>query len=98
VLLRPDQIRPDPAGTIHAVVTRTRFVGPGHICRLRLDSGEVIDVDLPDGPVPSTGAHIRLRLDGSPPVRVPRAATAASPRRGPEMPDIVGVSFSATMP
>lgn len=98
VLLRPNQIRPDPAGTIHAVVIRTRFGGPGHVCRLRLDSGEVIDVDLPDGPLPSTGTHIRLRLDGSPPVLVPGAATGASARRGPEMPDIDGVSFSATMP
>ena len=98
VLLRPEQIVVDPHGPIRAVLVGSRFAGPGHVCRLRLAGGEVIEADLPSGPVPAIGSSTALRLVGSAPVRLPGWRPPA-PEPAPCMPaQVVGVSFSATSP
>lgn len=70
VLVRPEQVVVDPSGPIPATVILTRFVGPGHVCRLRLAGGELLDADLPPDRVPELGAHTALRLAGTAPVRL----------------------------
>jgi iron(III) transport system ATP-binding protein len=71
VLLRPEQVVVDPSGPIPATVVMSRFVGPGHVCRLRLDGGELVDADLPAGPVPGPDARIAFRIADAGPVRLP---------------------------
>ena len=98
VLLRPEQIVVDPHGPIRAVLVGSRFAGPGHVCRLRLAGGEVIEADLPSGPVPATGSSTALRLVGSAPVRLP-GWRPPTPEPLPCAPaQVAGVSFSATSP
>ena len=60
VLLRPQQLVPDPRGAIAAEVLSTTFRGPGVSARLRLESGEVVEVDLPLEDLPVPGSRISL--------------------------------------
>ncbi|TWT18719.1 ABC transporter ATP-binding protein [Luteimonas marina] len=62
VLLRPDQLVPDVDGALWAEVLGTTFLGPGHVARVRLACGAVVEVDLHGGATPSPGAGIALRL------------------------------------
>ena len=62
VLLRPEQLAADPRGAIHAEVLSTTFRGPGVTARLRLESGDVVEVDLPAENAPAPGSRIALRL------------------------------------
>ena len=62
VLLRPQQLVADPRGAIPAEVLSTTFRGPGVAARLRLEGGEVVEVDLPAEDVPAAGSRIALRF------------------------------------
>ncbi len=62
VLLRPEQLVADPRGALHAEVLSTAFRGPGVTARLRLDSGDAVEVDLPAENVPAPGSRIALRF------------------------------------
>lgn len=75
VLIRPEQIAIEPDGPIAALVLSSRFVGPGHVCRLRLADGAVVEADLPSGSPPPVGTETALRVIGPPPVRLPELST-----------------------
>src|SRR5690606_6666533 len=62
VLLRPDRLHPDPSGSIHAEVIAVSFRGPGHVALLRLNSGQVIEADLPEGATQAPGSVLTLTL------------------------------------
>ncbi|MFC4728150.1 ABC transporter ATP-binding protein [Coralloluteibacterium thermophilus] len=74
VLLRPDTLVPDPAGPLQATVEGVVFRGPHWACTVRLESGEVLLVDLPDAAVPASGSVLRLRYAAEP----QRGGTAAT--------------------
>lgn len=75
VLVRPEQIVIEADGPIPAVLLGSRFVGPGHVCRLRLTGGAVIEADLLSGPPPVAGTETALRLLGPAPVRLPELSS-----------------------
>ena len=62
VLLRPDRLLPDPAGTIEAEVVAVSFRGPGRVALLRLAGGQTVEADLPEGITHPAGARLALRL------------------------------------
>lgn len=68
VLVRPDDLRPDPSGPVPAELLAVTFRGPAHVARLRLSSGHAIDVDLDAVPAAAPGDTLRLawRTDGAP--------------------------------
>jgi hypothetical protein len=53
---------PDPGGDVEGELLALAFSGPGHVGRLRLAGGTVVEVDLADGPI-APGERLRLRLD-----------------------------------
>ena len=77
VLLRPDQLVPDGRGAIRAEVLSTTFRGPGVVARLKLEGGEVVEVDLPAEDVPATDSRIALRFAAERLVAFPRQGDAA---------------------
>ena len=76
VLLRPEQLVADPRGAIQADVLSTTFRGPGVAARLKLDGGDVVEVDLPADNVPAPGTRIALRFAAERLVAFPREADA----------------------
>src|SRR5690606_13239010 len=76
VLLRPDRLRHDPAGTLRAVLLEAGFRGPDHVARLRLEGGEVVEADLPADAVQSPGTTLTLRLVEEALVVLPRQEDA----------------------
>jgi iron(III) transport system ATP-binding protein len=62
VLLRPHALVPDPAGSVEGELLALAFSGPGHVGRLRLADGSVVEIDL-DGHRHAPGERLRLRLD-----------------------------------
>jgi len=77
VLLRPAQLVPDSGGAIRAEVLSTAFRGPGVAARLRLQGGEVLEVDLPAEDVPAPGSRIALRFAAERLVAFPRQGEPA---------------------
>jgi iron(III) transport system ATP-binding protein len=71
VLLRPDRLRPDPAGRIRAEVVSVSFRGPGKVALLRLDGGDVVEVDLPADTDQAPGSTLAMRLEEDGLVRFP---------------------------
>ena len=47
VLLRPELLRHDPHGPIHALLLERAFRGPGAVCTVELPGGERVQADLP---------------------------------------------------
>ena len=66
VLLRPESLSCDPAGAIRGELVNVGFRGPHHIGSVRLEGGEVVEVDLCDEHAAQAGAEIGLRLVGDP--------------------------------
>lgn len=62
VLVRPEHLAVDPGGPIPAVVIASAFRGPGHAAQVRLDDGGVVEIDLPDGVLPSVGEALNVRV------------------------------------
>jgi iron(III) transport system ATP-binding protein len=71
VLLRPDRLLPDPAGSIRAEVVAVSFRGPGRVALLRLGGGQMVEVDLPADTTQAPGSPIVLRLAADGLVRFP---------------------------
>jgi iron(III) transport system ATP-binding protein len=64
VLLRPGDLRLDAAGSLHGVLVAVAFRGPHFEGRVRLESGEGVDVDLGPADPPAVGATVTLARDG----------------------------------
>jgi iron(III) transport system ATP-binding protein len=62
VLLRPESLRPDPAGTIRATLVDAGFRGPHYVASLRLSDGSLVELDLPSAGAPPVGSELALRL------------------------------------
>ncbi|HRP71456.1 MAG TPA: ABC transporter ATP-binding protein [Luteimonas sp.] len=77
VLLRPDQLIPDPAGALRAEVLSAIFRGPGHVLRLRLAEGQVVEIDFSGDVMPVPGSMLALRLSGGPLVAFPQRGDSA---------------------
>jgi len=65
VLLRPELLRYDPLGPIHARLIERAFRGPGSVCTLELASGERVEADLPDWMECELGSALRFSLVSS---------------------------------
>ncbi|MDH5823339.1 ABC transporter ATP-binding protein [Luteimonas sp. RD2P54] len=72
VLLRPECLLHDPEGPIRGVLLEAGFRGPGYVGSVRLDSGEVVEVDLAEAAPREPGAALALRLAEGPLVTFPR--------------------------
>ena len=73
VLVRPDQLQPDPAGTLLATVETVQFRGPGSVVQARLAAGAQVEIDLARG-LARPGDTLRLRFTEPAPPRFPPAA------------------------
>lgn len=62
VLVRPEDIVPDPSGPICGELLAHAFRGPGHAAHVRLGDGTVVEIDLPHEPLPAIGATLGMRL------------------------------------
>ncbi len=62
VLLRPDQLLPDPDGPIRGRVRECIFRGPGFVCVVELPEGSRVEVDFGTGAAPAIGDELGLRL------------------------------------
>ena len=62
VLLRPEHVQLHESGTLRASVLDVRFVGPGHVARLRLPGGEEFEADVDDPARWKPGQQVGLRL------------------------------------
>ncbi|WP_411832613.1 ABC transporter ATP-binding protein [Pseudoxanthomonas mexicana] len=71
VLLRPEHLRCDPDGGVAGQVLSYTFRGPGWLAQVRLDSGDVVELDLDDEAAAQPGQIIRLRWRDPAPVRFP---------------------------
>ncbi|HLT30457.1 MAG TPA: ABC transporter ATP-binding protein [Myxococcaceae bacterium] len=60
LLVRPEHLRPSNTGVIRAEVIDCAFRGPGYVARVRLATGVVLEVELPDGTLPAPGAPLLL--------------------------------------
>ncbi len=70
VRLHPSQLRLDADGPIEALLEAVRFVGPHQLGRLRFDSGEFAQIELPLGATAEAGNRVRLRLCDGPLMRL----------------------------
>lgn len=70
VRLHPSQLRLDAAGPIEALLESVRFIGPHQLGRLRLDSGEFAEIELPHAAAVEAGSRVRLRLCDGPLMRL----------------------------
>ncbi len=61
-LLRPENLRLDEVGRLHGEVVDLRFLGPGQVARVRLGSGEMIEMDVAEGIVLHDGQRVRLSI------------------------------------
>ncbi|MEZ0472139.1 ABC transporter ATP-binding protein [Luteimonas salinilitoris] len=62
VLLRPECLRHDPGGPIRATLVEAGFRGPGYVGSVRLATGELVEIDLPEGAPRQPGEVLPLRL------------------------------------
>ncbi|WP_407351986.1 ABC transporter ATP-binding protein [Luteimonas sp. R10] len=62
VLLRPECLRHDRDGPIRAAVVEAGFRGPGYVGSVRLATGELVEIDLPEGVPRAPGEMLTLRL------------------------------------
>jgi iron(III) transport system ATP-binding protein len=66
VLLRPESLACDPAGSIRGELIAVGFRGPNHVGSVRLAGGQVVEVDLCDEHAGQVGSDIFLRLLDAP--------------------------------
>lgn len=69
VLIRPEDLRRDSDGPIRCLVESCVFRGPGLACRVRLSTGEALELDLPNDlapPVPGDELGLRVAEDELP--------------------------------
>ncbi len=71
VLVRPEQVRLDAEGPLHGVLVDVTFRGPGHVGRVQLEGGPVIEIELREAPLPAKGASVRLAFREGPLPRFP---------------------------
>ncbi|NZA28108.1 ABC transporter ATP-binding protein [Luteimonas sp. SJ-92] len=72
VLLRPECLLHDPEGPIRGVLVEAGFRGPRHFGSVRLESGDVVEVDLSEAVPRQPGTTLALRLVEGPLVAFPR--------------------------
>ncbi len=63
VLLRPDDIQPDPGGAIRAVVAKRAFKGAGILYSLKLSTGSTVLSLFPSHMNHEEGAEVGIRVD-----------------------------------
>lgn len=63
VLLRPDDIQPDPNGPLRATVLTKTFTGATSLVQLQLPSGAIIDALFPSDTEEQPGDAVGIRLD-----------------------------------
>lgn len=72
VLVRPQDLSLDPAGSLRGVLESVAFRGPGSSAWLRLPGGQTLELDLPMGQAPPPpGTDVGLRWHNPAPVRFP---------------------------
>lgn len=74
VLLRPDDIRPDPASPVRAHILNKTFAGATSVVQLQLPSGTLIDALFPGNADEQPGDTVGIRLDVSHLVAFPASA------------------------
>lgn len=62
VLLRPEHLRLDVEGRLQGEVVDLRFLGPGRVARLRLASGDVIEMDVAEAMQLRDGERVQLSI------------------------------------
>lgn len=77
VLVRPQALVPDAAGSLRAEVVSCSFRGPGRVVLLRLASGDMLEADLPADVVSRPGESLLLRLLDDSLVRFPNRGNTA---------------------
>ncbi len=63
VLLRPDDIQPDPGGPLRALILNKTFTGATSLVQLKLHSGAVIDALFPSNSEEQPGDFVGVSLD-----------------------------------
>ncbi|MBD9477888.1 ABC transporter ATP-binding protein [Pseudoxanthomonas sp. PXM02] len=71
VLLRPGDLRPDPAGHLRGVLTAVTFRGPHFEGRVQLPNGDCLDVDLGPATPPAVGSTLVMTWQDAAPIRFP---------------------------
>jgi iron(III) transport system ATP-binding protein len=79
VLLRPDDIVPDPAGTLQARVSGKTFLGAATLYRLQLATGSQLEALFPSHAEHQPGEMVGIRIDADHLVLFP--ATGSQPTR-----------------
>ena len=65
VLLRPDDVQPDPDGPLRALILNKTFTGATSLVQLKLPSGAVVDALFPSNAEEQPGDIVGIRLDVS---------------------------------
>lgn len=63
VLLRPDDVQPDPSGPLRALILNKTFTGATSLVQLKLPSGAIIDALFPSNAEEQPGDIVGVRLD-----------------------------------
>lgn len=63
VLLRPDDVQPDPHGPLRALILNKTFTGATSLVQLKLPSGAIIDALFPSNTEEQPGDIVGVRLD-----------------------------------
>ncbi len=77
VLVRPEQVVVTDAGSIRAHIVGWAFRGPGHVLRLALPGGELIEADLAGGEPPAVGTTLTIAFAADSAMRFPRPGNLA---------------------
>ena len=65
VLLRPDDVQPDPTGPLRALILNKTFTGATSLVQLKLPSGAIVDALFPGNAEEQPGDIVGVRLDVS---------------------------------
>ena len=74
VLLRPDDVQPDPTGPLRALILSKTFTGATSLVQLKLPSGAIVDALFPGNAEAQPGDIVGVRLDVSHLVAFPAAS------------------------
>ncbi len=71
LLVRPEDLSLDAAGTLRGVLESLAFRGPGYSGRVRLPGGERLQLDFAQEHLPPLGSEVGLRWHNPAPIRFP---------------------------
>lgn len=71
LLVRPEDLSLEPAGTLRGVLESVAFRGPGYSGRVRLAGGERLELDFSQEQLPPLGSEVGLRWHNAAPIRFP---------------------------